>query len=194
MFQRYIRITSGANQIFSVCWIQVNICPRYNKDGHEVLTKGKSALIEDWSWIYMWAKGPRALQQGISDTAGHALLLLLVIVSDGVLDGLCRQSLTHRWYCWCIFSDLLGVPLGQPDLLETFAAEGSLLERRWWINQCNLSCWLCSCSRLLHQTVYFVWLEGFWCHCSLCVGFQPRDVLYLQLTCGSWPNSELNQS
>lgn len=29
------------------------------------------------------------------------------------------------WHCLCTFSDLLGIPLGQPDMVEMFAAEGS---------------------------------------------------------------------
>lgn len=33
--------------------------------------------------------------------------------------------LLGAWHCLCTFSNLLGIPLGQPDVVETFAAEGS---------------------------------------------------------------------
>jgi len=53
--------------------------------------------------------GPRALVQIGPDSS-------LVLLGD--------------WYCLCTFSNLLGLPLGQPELVEMFAAEGSLLGRR----------------------------------------------------------------
>lgn len=80
MFQRYIRTTSGANQILSVCWIRVNICPRYYKDGHEVLTKGKSALLRIGLGFTCGQRDPE-----LCDRASLTLPLL-VIVSDGPLD------------------------------------------------------------------------------------------------------------
>ena len=52
------------------------------------------------------------------------------------------------WHCSCTFSDPLGVPLGQPDVVAMFAGKGSSLEQRRRINQCILPCWLCS--RLEH--------------------------------------------
>lgn len=45
---------------FSLLDPRVNICPRYYKDGHQILTKGKNALAEDCSWTNMWTRGPSA--------------------------------------------------------------------------------------------------------------------------------------
>lgn len=196
MFQRYIRTTSGANQIFSVCWIWVNICPRYYKDREECpcwglildldVGKGTQSFVTGHLWYH------RSHAAAAKDSSRWPSCWLFPV-------RLCGQGLTYRWCRWglallCTFCNLWGLPLGQPDVPEVFEAEGSLLEWSWWINQCHLPCWLCFYSRFLHPTVDFVWLAGSWCNCSLCAGFLLTDVLYLLLSCGRWPNSELNQS
>lgn len=85
---------------------------------------------------------------------------------------LCRQGLTYRWCRWglallCTFCNLRGLPLGQPDVLEAFEAEGLLAG----VKLVNKSAMLVVLLFQIFAPNCFVWLAGSWCNCSLCAGF-----------------------
>lgn len=92
----------------------------------------------------MWAKGPRSLWWGVSDSTSPVLMVLVASFRWPpwwlVPMCLCRHALTHHWCCWRTGTahapspaPSLGIPLGQPDAMETFA--GGLLPRVKAVNK-----------------------------------------------------------